>query len=248
MTGHVSGLWRYPIKSHGREALESVTLVAGQTFPWDRVWAVAHTETDVDGSDWAPCVHFSRGSKAPRLAGISAELNEATGEVRLMHPDLTDLVVNPDEDPAALLAWAGPLIPENRAQSARVVRSATRGFTDSPIASVSIMNASSHRAVEGRLGRPLEPERWRGNIWLDGLAPWEEFDWLDCDVRIGGAVLRVRERIVRCAHTTASTTTGKRDTDTLRLLDEGWGHQDFGMNAEVIEGGDIRLGDMAGLA
>lgn len=248
MSGRVEALWRYPIKSHGRESLARVTLKAGQTLPWDRTWAVAHTETDVDGSQWVPCQNFSRGSKAPRLAGIDAQLDEATGVVRLSHPDLTDLEVNPDEDPAALLAWAGPLIPENRAQSARVIRGAARGFTDTDFASVSIMNASSHRAVEGRLGRPLEIERWRGNIWLDGLAPWEEFDWLGREIRIGGAVLAVRERILRCAHTTASPKTGLRDTDTLGVLDEGWGHRDFGVYAEVVQGGDVACGDPAGLA
>ncbi len=246
MTGRVSALWRYPIKSHGRETLDRVTLTAGQTFPWDRVWAVAHTESDADGSDWAPCQHFSRGSKAPRLAGISARLDEAAGVVHLSHPDLPDLSVDPDAEPGALLDWAGPLIPESRAQSARVVRAAQRGFTDSDFPSVSIMNAASHRAVEGRLGRALEPERWRGNIWIDGLAPWEEFDWLGRNLRIGGVVLSVKERILRCARTTASPKTGMRDTDTLGLLSEGWGHQDFGVYAEVTEGGDIAVGDPVG--
>jgi len=37
----VRALWRHPIKSHGREALTSVTLTAGQAMPGDRLWAVA---------------------------------------------------------------------------------------------------------------------------------------------------------------------------------------------------------------
>jgi len=31
MTATVSGLWRHPIKSHGREALKAVVLTAGCT-------------------------------------------------------------------------------------------------------------------------------------------------------------------------------------------------------------------------
>ncbi|WP_419523385.1 hypothetical protein [Lentibacter algarum] len=42
----------------------------------------------------------------------------------------------------------------------------------------------------------------------------------------------------------ASPKTGERDTDTLALLRENWGHQDFGVYGEVIETGDIRLGDI----
>ena len=35
-------LWRHPIKGHGVEAVDAVTLAAGATMPWDRVWAIAH--------------------------------------------------------------------------------------------------------------------------------------------------------------------------------------------------------------
>ena len=50
MTDTVTEIWRHPVKSHGREALETVTLTAGQTMPGDRVWAVAHEASTADGS------------------------------------------------------------------------------------------------------------------------------------------------------------------------------------------------------
>ena len=74
MTPRVTGLWRHPIKSHGREALTSVRLEAGATMPWDRTWAVAHDASDVDGSAWAHCRNFTIGSKAPGLMAIDARL------------------------------------------------------------------------------------------------------------------------------------------------------------------------------
>ena len=40
----------------------------------------------------------------------------------------------------------------------------------------------------------LAMERFRGNVWLDGLAPFAEFDLVGRDLRVGGATLRVRER------------------------------------------------------
>lgn len=246
--GRVAALWRYPVKSHGREKLERVTLTEGQTFPWDRRWAVAHERSGADGSEWVRCGNFSIGTTVPRLAGIDARLDEATGIVHLSHPDLPDLSVNPDTEGARLVAWADALVPENRPRPARVIRGAQRGFTDSDYPSISIMNAASHRAVEGRLGRSLERERWRGNIWLDGFDPWEEFDWLDHTLAIGGAELTVRERILRCTHTAASPRTGQRDTDTLGLLQDNWDHQDFGVYAEVTKTGDVAVGDPVNVA
>lgn len=245
MTPQVTQLWRYPVKSHGREALERVRLTAGQTLPWDRLWAVAHDNSSADGSEWVPCQNFTIGTKAPKLAALNATVNEATGLVTLTHPELGTLEFDPDQDGEALIAWAGGLVPKDRAQSSRLIRARSRGFTDTEFPSVSLMNMASHRAVETKLEHACEPERWRGNVWLDGFAPWAEFDWIGKTLRIGTARILIRERVVRCKHTMASPKTGERDIETLSLLRENWGHQDFGVYGEVIETGDIRLGDTA---
>ncbi|WP_209834581.1 MOSC N-terminal beta barrel domain-containing protein [Ruegeria sp. HKCCE3926] len=240
MSGTVSSLWRHPIKSHGRETLSQVTLIPGQTMPGDRVWAVAHEAAKTDGSEWAPCFNFSRGSKAPQLMAISAELQG--DRVTLRHPQRPDLSVAPDTEQEAFLDWVKPLMPADRAASARIVRVPGRGMTDSDFPSISLCNMASHRAVEQKLGQTLSIVRWRGNIWFEGLPLWDEFDWLGRDLRIGEAVLRVRERITRCMATTANPETGERDADTLRALNS-WDHQDFGVYAEVVQGGEIRVND-----
>ncbi|QFT71753.1 MOSC domain-containing protein [Ruegeria sp. THAF33] len=240
MSGTVSSLWRHPIKSHGREALSHVTLIPGQTMPGDRVWAVAHEAAKTDGSEWAPCFNFSRGSKAPQLMAISAELQG--DRVKLRHPQRPGLSFAPDTEQEAFLDWVKPIMPADRAASARIVRVPGRGMTDSDFPSISLCNMASHRAVEQKLDRTLSIVRWRGNIWFEGLPLWDEFDWLGRDVRIGEAVLRVRERITRCMATTANPETGERDADTLRALNS-WDHQDFGVYAEVVQGGEIRVND-----
>ncbi len=241
MTGRLSQIWRFPIKSHGREQIDGTRLEAGQCLPWDRHWGVAHEESDADGSSWVPCQHFSRGSKAPELAAITASLDEATATITLRHPDRDDLTFRPDEDAQPLIDWAGPMIPENRAQSARIIRG-PRGFTDSDFASVTLCNLASHWAVEQQIGRDLSIHRWRGNLWLDGLEPWEEFDWMDREVQIGEAVLIPRERTDRCIATHSNPDTGQRDADVLRALDT-FGHRDFSVRAEVVRSGKIRPDD-----
>ena len=247
MSGTVVSLWRHPIKSHGREEVPAVTLNEGETMPWDRVWAVAHETSNATNATWSPCAAFSRVSKAPALMAITARLDEASEHLTLSHPDLPDLTFHPDTEAEAFLAWVAPLMPQDRAASARIVRVPGRGMTDSDFPSVTICNLSSHRAVEQQIGRRLSIHRWRGNIWVDGLGPWEEFEWMDKDIRVGGAVLRVRERTDRCLATTANPDTGKRDVDTLGALDH-WGHQDFSVRAEVVQSGRVRTGDVVELA
>jgi uncharacterized protein YcbX len=243
MTQRLTAIWRFPIKSHGREALTEVSLHAGQTLPWDRTWAVAHDQSHVDGSEWVSCHNFSIGSKAPGLGAIRAKLDEDSATLTLSHPDRDDLTFHPDTEGDRLIAWAGGFIPETRAQSARVVRgAAARGFTDSGFPSITLCNMSSHRAVEQRFGRPLSIHRWRGNLWFDGGAPWEEFDWIDKEVQIGEAVLVPRERTERCLATHNNPDTGRRDHDVLSALDS-WNHRDFSVRAEVVRAGSIAVGD-----
>lgn len=242
MTGSVTNLWRHPIKSHGREALTSVALVCGQTMPWDRVWAVAHVASKADGSIWAPCANFSTGAKAPGLMAIDAKVNETTGEVSLTHPELPPLTLKPDTEADRLIDWVQPIMPEDRAASERVLRVPGRGMTDTDYPSISIGNKATHRAIEEKMGRDLSEIRWRLNVWLDGLAPWEEFDWIGQEVMIGSVRLAIRERIQRCNATTANPNTGVRDADTLAALKD-WGHQDMGVYAQVVQSGEIAIGD-----
>ena len=55
----------------------------------------------------------------------------------------------------------------------------------------------------------------------------------------------MREIITRCKATTVDPDTGIEDADTLGALSAGWGHQDFGVYAEVVEGGRVAVGDRA---
>lgn len=247
-TGQVAHIWRHPIKSHGREELTSVALTAGQTLPWDRTWAVAHEAAKLEGGAWVPCANFSRTAKAPALAAIEAQLDVTSGQLTLTHPQLGTLTFDPDREGPRLIDWAGGLIPEGRASSAQLVRATEQGMTDSDYPSISLLNMSSHRAVCDALGQDLSAKRWRGNFWLEGLAPWEEFDWIGKTLRLGGATVEVRERIQRCMATTANPETGQRDADTLGALNTQWGHQDFGVYGVVIESGTVAKGDTVGLA
>lgn len=243
MTARLAQICRHPIKGHGRETLASVRLSAGECLPWDRHWAVAHEAARlVDG--WNECVNFARGAKAPALMAITSTLDEATATVTLRHPEQASLTFRPD-DPADLprfLNWVRPLTPTNRAQPARIV-AAGRGMTDSDYPSVAILNMASLADLSARMGLPLSPHRWRGNLWLEGAEPWAEFGWIGREIAVGGAVLRIEERITRCNATKVNPDTGTPDADTLTALETAFGHQDFGVYATVIRGGTIATGD-----
>ena len=241
----VTHIWRHPIKGIGVEGISRVTLQAGHTMLWDRVWAVLHEANKFDLSTpvWASKNNFNQGAKTPSFMAIKAVVDEGTGIITLTHPDLPDLAVNPDIDPDALVAWIKPLVPENRAQPVGIAKVEGRGLTDQANPYISIIGNASLAALSQAAGQPLQQERFRANVWLNGLEPWEEFNWIGHTIQIGGATLRVDARIGRCVATTANPASGKIDVDTLALLRENWGHKDLGVFAEVISGGKVAVND-----
>jgi hypothetical protein len=252
MSATVAQIWRHPVKSLGAERIGRVELAAGRTMPWDRVWALAHEKSrfDFDAPEWRPCQSFLRGSIAPMFAAVSARVDEASGRVTFAHPRLSSLTIDPDDEAGRqrFLDWVRPICPEGGPGPLRLARAPGRGMTDTDFPSVSVKSLASLRALSERMGAELTPRRFRGNIWLDGLAPWEEFGWVGREIAVGGARLRVVERVVRCNLTRTNPETGIRDADTLGALETHYGHKDFGVYCEVIAGGTVTEGDAAGLA
>ncbi len=238
----VTSVWRHPIKGHGREMLNRVTLNKGQSMPYDRLWAVAHDAAKIDGTEWAACSNFSRGAKSPSLMAITTTLDETTETITLRHPEKSDLTVQPDSDPDTLIEWVSSLANSERAMPARIFRLDERSFTDSPFPSISLCNQQSHSAVEALANAPLQTERWRGNIWFDGTPAWSEFDWIGREIKLGTACLKIEERITRCRATTVNTDNGVPDVDTLKAL-KCLDHQNFGIYARVIQTGQVAVGD-----
>lgn len=244
MTWSLDQIWRYPIKGIGAERLRAIDLSPGLPLPLDRAWAVLEDGGDAtDG--WRSCRNFLRGAKGPSLMAITCRVDGPGNApvIHLSHPDRPDISVAPGANPDALFAWLAPIYPAERPKPVAVVASPDEGMADVSFASISILNPSSLRALGQRLGQDLDRRRFRGNLWVDGLAPWEEFDLVGKTLNVGDTELEVMEQITRCRSTEANPATGKRDLNPLKALQDGWGHQNFGVTAMVRLGGQIKVGD-----
>ncbi|MGB1235036.1 MAG: MOSC domain-containing protein [Planktomarina sp.] len=240
----ITHLFRHPIKSHGVEALDEVVLETGKTLPYDRRWAVTNDKARIDGTVWAKCANFTRGAAHPALMAIKVVVGD-DDTLTLSHPDRKDFTFQPDDERqlTGFLAWVKPLMDTDRALPINIVRVPERGMTDTPFPSISINSHISLKSLGDQMGQDLSPLRFRGNVWINDLPAWDEFNWLGKTLQLGEATLKVEERIGRCKATMANPTTGIRDADTLAALRTGWGHTDFGIYVTVAQGGIVRVGD-----
>ena len=142
-----------------------------------------------------------------------------------------------------MIDWLRPLWPETRPEPARVIRVPGQALTDQDQPLISINSTASLADLSARMGRELSPHRFRGNIWVEGWAPWGELDLIGQEITVGAARLRIEEPIGRCRATGANPETGQQDADTMGALEAGYGHTDFGVFARVISGGRVAIGD-----
>ncbi len=244
-SAHLARIIRHPVKAIGWEDLPAVTLTPGRTLPFDRVWAVAHEAATFPGQPdgWQRKLNFLRGVAGPELMAVRARLED--GRLHLAHPRRPDLAIDPDDarDRERLIDWLRPLWPEGRPAPSHVVHVPGHPMTDVPGPWLSILSLGGLRTLSAAVGQDLSPHRFRGNLWVEGWDAEAERALVGRRLRIGEAVVEVRQPITRCRATCVNPETGAEDVETLAALNALWGHQDFGIYAEVIEGGRIAPGD-----
>ena len=125
----------------------------------------------------------------------------------------------------------------------KVLSSEGHSFSDFARKVVSIINLRSLAAIENMVGLPVHPLRFRANLYVRGWPAWHEFELLDRTLAIGKTRLKVVKRITRCAATNVDPESAVRDRDIPAALMRRLGHNECGIYAEVIEGGEIAVGD-----
>jgi len=245
----VARLYRYPVKGLGAEPLPHAEVARGGGVPGDRRWAIARGRTAYDDAHpvWMRKEAFVMLMRDgdERLAALRCGF-EADGAVLVATPpdgpswraDLRTATGRADAT-ARLSAFLGP-----RADgAARVVSAGSLSLTDIPQNGLSVINLASGDDFARRVGRPIDPLRFRANVYVAGLPAFAEREWIGRRIGIGSLVVAVDAHIERCKATQVDPATAARDVDTVRLLREHYGHVELGVYAEVVDGGRIALGD-----
>jgi uncharacterized protein YcbX len=248
--GEVTALYRYPVKGLSAEPETRLDMRAGEGVPFDREFALALAGTTFDESAPEPLAktHFLMLMRNEELATLATKVDAATGILAIRKDGrmLLEASVNEPAGRAAIAAFFAAYLGIDQP---RLVQAAGHKFTDASVVSptmmraVSVINLASVRALEQALGRMLDPLRFRANIYIDGLAAWSEFDWMEKEVSIGPVRLRGTLRTRRCAATNVNPATACRDETLPAALMRNFGHPDMGIYLDVLSTGPIALSD-----
>ena len=262
--GHVTALHRFAVKGLERDSLDRVQLEAGEGLPSDRRWAMifddAEESFDEASPQWLHKSNFLCAFTANELlASFSTAFDDSTSQLRCWQrgeeqatPLLTARLTE-----SAGLSEAAAFFSDAAGRKVRFVSSKGQphafGNTRSGVSAsgdtrvIHLVNAETVAALAAAGGVALHPDRFRGNVLFDGVPAWREFEWVDREVKLGGATLRVVKRTVRCEGVNADGRqgTGAADVDVPQLLAKHFPEHGpyLGVYAQVTSGGDVRLGD-----
>lgn len=243
----ISALYRYPVKGLGPQEISQTTLAAGETIPFDRAWAIENGRGGFDPANprHLPKIHFLMLMRDERLAALDIEFDESDTALTVLRGGRRVVKGALDTPIGRQLIeqfMAGYMERELRG-APHIVQAPGHSFSDVTSKCLHIVNLASVRELERALGKPVDPLRFRANVYIEAERPWVEFDWIDQEIGIGEARLAVFARTSRCEATNVDPQTGARDMAIPATLTRAYGHQDFGIYASVVQGGKIAVGD-----
>jgi uncharacterized protein YcbX len=251
MRATVRTIYRYPVKGLSAEPLAAATLSPGATVAGDRCYAIENGPSGFDPAKpgYLPKQRFLMLMKNERLARLETCFDDAA-QVLAICENGAEAVrgdLRTPEGRAAIEGFFATFCADELRGPPKVLMAPPHSFSDVARKVVSIINLTSVAAVGNIIGRPVDPLRFRGNLYVEGWPAWREFDLLGEDIAIGPqARAKVVKRIVRCAATNVEPGTGIRDLDIPATLLRHLGHADCGVYAEVTAGGTIAPGDAVG--
>ncbi|MEL7048790.1 MAG: MOSC domain-containing protein [Pseudomonadota bacterium] len=243
----VTDLYRYPVKGLSPERLDRVDLTAGETVPFDRIYAIENGPGRFDpmAPKHLPKINFLMLMRNGALAALETVFDVETHTLTVLRDGHQVARGNLSTSIGRQLIeqfLAAYLKSELRGPP-KITFSEGHSFSDVKQKCLHIVNRASIQELERVTGRDIDPLRFRPNVVIEGAAPWEEFNWVDKSLRLGGLTLRVFDRTVRCAATEVDPTTGQRDLSVPSIISRTWNHTDFGIYAVVDASGSLQVGD-----
>ncbi|EKS41043.1 MOSC domain-containing protein [Afipia broomeae] len=246
-TATLQSIYRYPVKGLSPELLPDVALQAGRTLPADRRYAIENGPIGFEPANpkYFPKIRFLMLMRNERLAGLQTRFDDASNTLTIRYNGAEAARGNletPEGRAAIEMFFAENFSPELKGPP-KVLSAPGHSFSDVAAKVVSIINLASVAAIETIVGQPVNPLRFRGNLYVSGWPAWHEFDLLEKQLTIGDTRLKVIKRIVRCAAVNVDPVTAERDLNIPHALMQMFDHADCGVYAEVIAGGTIAAGD-----
>src|SRR5439155_2515741 len=196
----IHAIYRYPVKGLSPEPLARTHLAVGRTVPSDRLYAIENGPSGFDPAAprHQPKQRYLMLMKNERLARLHTHFEDESHTL-VVESEGREAVRGNLKTPAGRGAiegfFAGYCADELRG-APRVLQAENFSFSDVARKVVSIINLASVAALETVLGAPVDPLRFRANVYVTGWPAWREVDLVGTEIALGvGARLKRVKRM-----------------------------------------------------
>ena len=109
--------------------------------------------------------------------------------------------------------------------------------------SISLINTKSVEDFQNKTNQEIETQRFRGNIFVDGVDAWEERNWIGKIIKINDISFKVEKNIPRCVAINLKPNTDDNSLNLLQSLKKTYNHFDMGVYLTALDDGSINIGD-----
>ena len=257
MSATISSINYCPVKSISFQSLDSCQIKKNIGISGDRVFAFAK---NLDNDQIKLFEKSSKDRKGkwnkiltlkntPVLNKYNFLLNK--NELTLTFKDNTILTINTNESNQCIELSNKILELENSVKGPiTLMKNFENPFFDTTISnkvnfinSVSLLSIESINDFQKKIDKKIEISRFRGNICIDGIKPWEEREWIGKIIKINDISFKVEKNIPRCVAINLKPKTDNNSLNLLQSLKKFYNHFDMGIYLTPLDNGELNIGD-----
>ena len=244
----IENLFYSPVKSISFTESDSLNVLEGKGIESDRVFAFVQ---NIDSSKINNLIEDPKSRKLNNFITLknTPELNKYNftyikDKLILKKQDEIIISINPlsDNEKKLLCDKINQIILKDKKLD--LLMDEKNPFFDTmPNNSISLINKKSISDFSNKISTNIEIERFRANIYIDGLDAWKERDWIGKTININNINFFVSDEISRCSATNLKPSTDIVTINLPNQLKKTYDHINMGLYIVPQQNGVISKED-----
>ena len=244
----IENLFYSPVKSISFEESESLNVLTDRGIESDRIFAFVQ---NLDSNSIKNLIEDPKSRKLNNFLTLknSPELNQynftyAKNKLILKKMDEIIISINPfsKNEKKLLCDKINQIILKDKKLDF-LMDEKNPFFDTMPNNSISLINKKSISDFSNKISTNIEIERFRANIYIDGLDAWKERDWIGKTININNIKFFVSDEISRCSATNLKPSSDIVTINLPNQLKKTYDHINMGLYIVPQQNGVISKED-----
>ena len=244
----INQLYYSPVKSLSFSSVNKLEILKNIGIKFDRNFAFTRDLDDnkinyiLNNPLERQIINFLSLKHLPELNKYNFDFENNSLKLKKNNHNILSAYINDKSEVDTLCKKIQELVPN--ISRVRLVQDSINPFFDTmPSKTISLINLNSIKDFEKKLSKKVEFERFRGNIYVDGLNAWDERNLINKILVINNIKFKVIKEIPRCSATNIKPNSSEYNLSIPIFLKEFYNHINLGIYLLPLNDGNIKLND-----